>query len=175
MYIVAALMKDAHQARGLVRALADAAFEREEIDLNGGPITGLVACGVPEGDAHVFAEGIRRGGTIVAVKADDEMEAEQAALIMSRHGAVDIDACSTGWRNQGWGGRISPPEDRVTIERYAYVFGDYPEGAGRIYRDPRTVPSPSVRTPGERPGGPYHGPERRRMDKPYVGINRRAV
>jgi hypothetical protein len=175
MYIVAGLMKDAHQARGLVRALADAAFEREEIDMSGGPIAGLVNCGLPEGEAHVFAEGVRRGGVIVAVKADDEMEAEQAALLMSRHGAIDIEACATGWRSQGWSGRISAPEDRVTIERYAYVFGDYPGGAGRIYRDPRTVPSPSERTPGAQPGGPYKGPERRRMDKPYVGVNRRAV
>ena len=88
MYIVAGLMKDAHQARGLIRALADAAFEREEIDMSGGPIKGLVDCGVPEGEAHVFAEGVRRGGVIVAVSADDEMEAEQAALLMSRHGAI---------------------------------------------------------------------------------------
>jgi hypothetical protein len=175
MFIVAGLMKDAHQARGLVRALADAAFEREEIDMSGGPVPGLVACGVPENDAHVLAEGVRRGGAVVAVRADDEMEAEQAALLMSRHGAVDIEACDTGWRSQGWSGRICAPEDRVRIERYAYVFGDYPGGSGRIYRDPRTVPSPSERTPGAVPGGPYHGPERRRMDKPYVGINRRAV
>jgi hypothetical protein len=162
MYIVAGLMKDARQARGLIRALADAAFEREEIDVSGGPIAGLVARGVQESEAHVLAEGVRRGGAIVAVQADDEMEAEQAALLMSRHGAVDIEACATGWRNQGWGGRISAPQDRVTIERYAYVFGDYPTGAGRIYRDPRSVRA-------------YHGPERRRMDKPYAGVNRRAA
>jgi len=163
MYIVAGLVRDAHQARGLIRALADAAFEREEIDMTGGPVAGLVACGVPEGEAHVLAEGIRRGGTVVAVRADDEMEAEQAALLMSRHGAVDVEACAVGWRNQGWSGRISAPEDRVRIERYTYVFGDYPAGGGRIYRDPRA----------ERER--YQGPERRRMDKPYVGINRRTV
>ena len=175
MYLVAALMKDAHAARGLVRALADAAFEREEIDMTGGPVVGLVSRGVPESQAQVFAEGIRRGGAIVAVKADDEMEAEQAALLMSRHGALDVDSCSTGWRSQGWNGRISAPQDRVTIERYAYVFGEYPGGAGKIYRDPRTIPSQSRRTRGATPGGPYSGPERRRMDWPYVGVNRRAV
>jgi hypothetical protein len=162
MYIVAGLVRDAHQARGLIRALADAAFEREEIDMGGGPVSGLAACGVPEGEAHVLAEGVRRGGTIVAVKADDEMEAEQAALIMGQHGAVDIEACGTGWRNQGWKGRITAPEDRVRIERYAYVFGEYPAGAGRIYRDPR------VRFPR------YEGPERRTHRKPYRGIERRA-
>ena len=104
---------------------------------------------------------MRRGGVIVAVKADDEMEAEQAALLMSRHGAIDIEACATGWRNQGWSGRISAPEDRVTIERYAYVFGDYPGGAGRSTATRAPSPRPR-RTPGAQPGGPYHGPERRR-------------
>jgi hypothetical protein len=163
MYIVAGLVKDPHQARGLIRALADAAFEREEIDMSGGPIAGLVACGVPEGEAHVLAEGIRRGGAIVAVKADDEMEAEEAALIMSRHGAVNVDACAAGWRSQGWSGRIAAPEDRVTIERYVYVFGEYPGGAGRIYRDPR-----AARTW-------YQGPERRQRAKPYTGADRRAA
>jgi hypothetical protein len=163
MFIVAGLVKDPHQARGLIRALADAAFEREEIDMAGGPVVGLVACGVPEGEAHVLAEGIRRGGALVAVKADDEMEAEEASLIMSRHGAVNIDACATGWRSQGWKGRITPPEDRVTIERYAYVFGEYPGGAGRIYRDLRTARRS------------YQGPERRRVAEPYAGTERRAV
>ena len=173
-FIVAGLMRDAHQARGAIRALGDAGFELEEMDMAGGPVSALMECGIVEGDAHVFAEGIRRGGAIVAARADDEMEAEQAALVMNQHGACDIDACATGWRSQGWAGQIDPAEP-VTIEGYAYVFGDYPAGAGMIYQDPRTIPSPSVRTPGAVPGGPYHGPERRRMDKPYVGINRRAI
>lgn len=174
-FIVAGLMRDAHQARGAIRALGDAGFDIEDLDVAGGPISGLLECGIPEADAHVFAEGIRRGGTIVAVRADDEMEAEQAALLMNQHGACDIDACATGWRSQGWTGRIAEPMNIGYIEGYAYVFGDYPEGAGMIYQDPRTIPSRSVRTPGAVPGGPYHGPERRRMDKPYVGVNRRAI
>jgi hypothetical protein len=82
---------------------------------------------------------------------------------MSRHGAVDIEACGTGWRSQGWQGRISAPEDRVKIERYGYVFGEYPAGAGRIYRDPRARRSP------------YKGPERRLVSRPYSGIDRRAA
>jgi hypothetical protein len=162
MYLVVGLVRDAQQARDVVRALADAAFEREEIDMLDGPIVGLVRRGVPEREAHVFAEGIRRGGAIVAVRADDEMEAEQAALLMGRHGAVDVEACATGWRNQGWQGRIVAPEDRVKIERYAYVFGEYPSGAGRIYRDRRAR-------------APYHGPERRQVRKPYPGVERRAT
>ena len=134
----------------------------------------------PEGEAHVLAEGIRRGGAVVAVRADDEMEAEQAALLMNRHGAVDIEACSTGWRSQGWSGRISAPEDRIRIERYAYVFGDYPDGAGRIYRDPRTVPSPSIDTRAlspaalSRPRAPAHG-QALRWDQPTRRVDERKV
>jgi hypothetical protein len=158
-FIVAGLMRDAHQARGAIRALGDTGFEIEDMDMAGGPLGALMECGIPEGDAHVFAEGVRRGGAIVAVKADDEMEAEQAALIMNQHGACDIDACATGWRSQGWGGRIAEPAHAAYIEGYAYVFGDYPAGAGMIYQDARQ----------------YQGPERRRTDKPYAGANRRAV
>src|SRR5262245_25676613 len=81
MYLVVGLVRDAERMRDVVRALADAAFEREEIDMLEGPVIGLVARGVPEREAHVLAEGVRRGGAIVAVQADDQMEAEQAALL----------------------------------------------------------------------------------------------
>lgn len=163
-YIVAGLASDAHQARGLIRALAKAGFAREEIDMSGGPVRGLVGRGLPENEAHVFAEGVRRGGAIVVVQADDEFEAEQAALLMNQHGAVDVEACDAGWRRLGWSGRITAPEDRPTLERYPYVFGNYPGGSGRIYPDPRAVPAPD-----------YRGPERRQLDKPYNGIDRRAA
>src|SRR3990170_4021266 len=55
-YIVAGLTKGAHQARGLIRALADAGFPREEIDMAGGAIAALVEMGIPENEAHVFAD-----------------------------------------------------------------------------------------------------------------------
>jgi hypothetical protein len=173
--IVVALMKDPHQARGLVRALDDEGFRREEIDVSGGYVSGLTAMGVPIDEANSYAEGVRRGGMLVCVRADDESEAELAAEMMMEHGAVDIDACTTGWKAQGWPGRIAEPQTAVLIERYTVEFGEYPAGTGRHYRDPRTRPSPSVRTPGATPGGPYNGPERRVRDQPYVGINRRAA
>ena len=143
-YIVAALTKGAHQARGLIRALADAGFPREEIDMNSGPIAGLIAMGIPDNEAHVFAEGARRGGAIVVVKADDEFEAEQAALLMHQHGAVDVEACDAGWRRLGWSGRVAHPAAMVSVGHYALVFGDYPGRSGippRAGQD-RCVPTP---------------------------------
>jgi hypothetical protein len=111
----------------------------------------------------------------VVVKADDEFEAEQAALLMHRHGAVDVESCDAGWRRLGWSGRIPHPASMVSIGHYALVFGDYPSGSGRIYPDPRAVVSPSARMSSDEPSGPYDGPERRHMDKPYAGNNRRAA
>jgi len=119
----------------------------------------------------VFAEGARRGGAIVAVKADDEFEAEQAALLMHQHGAVDVEACDAGWRRLGWSGRIPHPASMVSVGHYALVFGDYPGGSGRIYPDPRAPRPMSAHSHDSR----YEGPERRRVDKPYDGIDRRAA
>ena len=171
--IVLGLMKDAHQARGLVRALEDERFELDDIDVDAGQLTELTARGVPEDEAHFYAEGARRGGMLVCVRAEDEDEAAEAAELMSAHGAVDIEACSTGWRSAGWSGRYEP--QAAVVQGSAVEFGEYPSAHGRIHHDPRTIPSPSVRTPGTVPGGGYDGPDRRRLDQPYVGINRRAI
>lgn len=169
-YIVAGLTKGMHQGRGLIRALADAGFPREEINTNDGMVPGLVAMGIPESEAHVFAEGARRGGGVVIVRADDEFEAEQAALLMHQHGAVDVESCDAGWRRLGWSGRIPHPASMVSVGHYALVFGDYPSGSGRIYPDLRALAEARKKREAE-----YDGPERRHVDQPYQGANRRAA
>ena len=154
--IVLGLVKDAHQARGLVRALDDDGFDLDDIDVDAGQLTELLARGVPEEEAHFYAEGARRGGMLVCVLAGDEEEAAEAAEIMASHGAVDIEECSTAWRNAGWSGRYEP----TGAEEYALVFGEYPSAPGRIYHNPRAA---------------YAGPERRVRDEPYSGPDRRAI
>jgi hypothetical protein len=69
----------------------------------GGVIGALTELGIPEEDANVYAEGVRRGGTLVTVRADDE-GAEQMMALMTRHGALDVDAHVTQWRRAGWPG-----------------------------------------------------------------------
>jgi len=69
----------------------------------GGIIGALVGAGIPEEDAGFYAEGIRRGGTLVMVKASDDM-AQNAYDVMRRYGAVDVDERSGNWRETGWGG-----------------------------------------------------------------------
>lgn len=67
----------------------------------GGIVAGLMGMGLPEKDAHIYAEGIRRGGTLVTVRADEE-RADEAVAIMNRYNPIDLERSSTAWREQGW-------------------------------------------------------------------------
>ena len=67
----------------------------------GGIIGALVGAGIPEEDAGFYAEGVRRGGTLVLVKSSDDM-AQRAFDAMRRYGAVDVDKRSGSWRETGW-------------------------------------------------------------------------
>ncbi|MEW6613622.1 YsnF/AvaK domain-containing protein [Thermithiobacillus tepidarius DSM 3134] len=52
---------------------------------------------VSESEHSLYAEGMRRGGTLLSVTTDDD-SADEAADILSRHGAVDIDERATAWQ-----------------------------------------------------------------------------
>jgi stress response protein YsnF len=86
----------------------------------GGIIGALTEIGVPEEDAHYYAEGVRRGGVLVTVATDDT-SADRAAEIMRRHGAVDIDERAQQWRTTGWerfDEKATPyTSDQITEER----------------------------------------------------------
>lgn len=67
----------------------------------GGLIGALTHVGVPEEHAHHYAEGVRRGGTLVTVSARDGL-AERVSDVMSRHHAVDVNERAARWREGGW-------------------------------------------------------------------------
>ena len=67
----------------------------------GGLIGGLTGAGVPEEEAHVYAEAVRRGAALVTVRADGA-RADDAAAIMRSGGAVDVERRADLWREQGW-------------------------------------------------------------------------
>ena len=78
----------------------------------GGVIGALANLGVPEDEAHYYAEGVRRGGTLITVHAATDAIADCAANVMRQHGAVDIDKRAESWRQQGWSGRTESGEGR---------------------------------------------------------------
>jgi uncharacterized membrane protein len=82
----------------------------------GGLIGALVGLGIPEDDAHFYAEGVKRGGVLVTVQASDD-RATEALNIMRKARAVDVDTQRQTWSESGWAGRFDEtidPDDRYT-------------------------------------------------------------
>ncbi|MDX7952757.1 hypothetical protein P7D22_16435 [Lichenihabitans sp. Uapishka_5] len=69
----------------------------------GGIVGGLTDAGISHDDAHAYAEGIQRGGTLVTVKADNS-QAATITNILDEEGTVDLDARTRDWRETGWSG-----------------------------------------------------------------------
>jgi uncharacterized membrane protein len=67
----------------------------------GGIVGALTDSGVAERDAHVYAEGVRRGGTLVTAKVDDG-RASEAEAILQRSNWVDLPSRRTTYEGQGW-------------------------------------------------------------------------
>ncbi len=67
----------------------------------GGLLGSLTGAGVPEKDAHVYAEGLRRGGTLVTVRADD-VQATQVEGIMIAPNTTTIASRRTAYEAEGW-------------------------------------------------------------------------
>ncbi len=69
---------------------------------SGGVIGSLVGAGMSDNDAHVCAEGLRRGGTLVTVRT----EASKSAMVeaaLSNHAGVDLSAHADELRHRdGW-------------------------------------------------------------------------
>ena len=70
----------------------------------GGLIGALVGMGIPEEHAHVYAEGLKRGGVLVSVKTADEQQANRAVQVLRQYNAVDIDKRREEYRASGWTG-----------------------------------------------------------------------
>lgn len=117
--------------------------------LAGGLIGSLTNLGVPEEEAHYYAEAVRRGGIVITVATDKAAQARVAVAIMRRHGAVDIDQRATEWKKQGWKGRfeasdqpaeqthlpaVQGPQSLVRLEEAAYGARVYPKPAKRAGR-----------------------------------------
>lgn len=69
----------------------------------GGITASLVKMGVTDEDAGYYAEGIRRGGTLVVVQSDDG-DSRQIMEIMRDHNPMDVRAQAEQWRQSGWRG-----------------------------------------------------------------------
>ncbi len=67
----------------------------------GGIIDAMIDSGVSSEDAHVYAESVRRGGTLVSVRTTDANRAV-AVSILDRHHPVDLAARRADYEREGW-------------------------------------------------------------------------
>lgn len=79
----------------------------------GGLIGSLSQHGVKEDDANAYAEGVRRGGTLVTARVE-EAKAAQVEAIVDRN-AVDIGARRVMWERGGWS-RFDPSAPAYTAD-----------------------------------------------------------
>ena len=63
----------------------------------------LIEAGIDEYDAPVFAEGVKRGGALVTVRAH-EHEVAAVKQILKRHHPVDVAARRREYEDAGWSG-----------------------------------------------------------------------
>ncbi|HEX6386046.1 MAG TPA: general stress protein [Anaerolineae bacterium] len=97
----------------------------------GGVLGALIGWGIPEEEAEIYAEGVRRGGTLVAVRAA-EHRVDEAVEIMYRHDPVDVERRSEYWRSTGWTG-YDPDVEAYTATEVADERARYDTYVEEVY------------------------------------------
>jgi hypothetical protein len=67
----------------------------------GGLVGALVKAGVPDSEAHIYSESVRRGGTLVSARVADQ-DVGRIQAILDRHQPVNTTVRGEEYRKQGW-------------------------------------------------------------------------
>lgn len=109
----------------LVATLAGAAGGAAVGGVVGGIVGQMTLSGIPEHEAEVYAEGVRRGATLVTVRAEDLAQSSEIDAVFRSHHMVDIDARGSAYREGGWTSfdeNATPyTEKEISEERARYV------------------------------------------------------
>lgn len=89
----------------------------------GGLVGALSDSGVPERDAHIYAEGVRRGGTLVTAHVEDS-RAGAAQSVLDRNKAVNLSERGEAYRATGWSA-FDPAAPAYTGDEVARERGRY--------------------------------------------------
>jgi len=88
--------------------------------VTGGIVGALADLGIPDEEAHIYSEGLRRGNILVIAQVPDT-SASAVTRMMERPGLVDIHREANTWRSSGWNG-FDP--DARTDESNVNLAGD---------------------------------------------------
>lgn len=90
----------------------------------GGIVGALKGAGHTDEEAHVYSEGVRRGGTLLSARVPDNM-ADQAVQLLSPYNPVDAATRGAAYRSSGWStfDETAAPytADEVNAERSRYT------------------------------------------------------
>lgn len=154
---VTSLFHSAQHAEDAANRLAQAGISRDAIDVwstphNLAPL--LEDLGVSRTDAHAYAEGVLRGGSVVIVKCDGAA-VRRAVEILDHEGVMDLDEQQAAWRAEGW---QEPATDGTTSARADGDLAGSPDmtptrtdmaptlpetGTGRVRVQPRNLERPA--------------------------------
>ena len=94
----------------------------------GGAATGTIVgalkeAGHTDAEAHVYSEGVRRGGTLLSARVEDGL-ATEAEAVLERHRSVDATTRGAAYRQDGWtsfdDAAPAYTRDEVATERTRY-------------------------------------------------------
>ncbi len=139
----------------LVSTAVGAAIGAAAGGATGGILGALKDAGHTDADAQVYAEGVRRGGSLVSVKTAYETRATEADRILAGRAGVDAVARVAAYRETGWVGYDAAAPaysvDDIAQERSRYAVSAEP----RSFDQPRdNMGNPQVGTADVRPIDP---------------------
>ena len=111
----------------------------------GGVLGALIGAGISREHADIYAEAVRRGGTLVTVRSDDTNR-DRVSDILGRHSPADVDDRASSWRSSGWTGfdpkaeTYSGPYYGIEATTTSGAAADHGVSAGR---PPETTPLPT--------------------------------
>ena len=91
----------------------------------GGLVGALTNVGVPETDAAHYNEGVRRGGTLLAIKAQDTV-ADRVAQILGNNGAVNIDERAATYGSTSTLAAPAPYSQPASVRAYDHAHDALP-------------------------------------------------
>ncbi|MDP2214673.1 hypothetical protein [Phenylobacterium sp.] len=129
----------------------------------GGLLGALKEAGHSDEEAHVYAEGVRRGGTLVSVKVEGG-DAARLEQILDQHRGVSAQARGEVYRDAGWT-RFDPESQPYTVEEIRVERQRFSEGRSFAGQEPR---DPSMDTD----AGRRTGQAGNDIVKPIPGVDR---
>jgi hypothetical protein len=81
----------------------------------GGIVGSLIGAGVPDDHAHVYSEGLRRGGTLLSVKVE-ESRVDEVRAILDKYQPVDPVQLGGEYRTAGWN-NFDPEGERYVTDK----------------------------------------------------------